>query len=172
MKIQRPNSDEYSEYMGKYIQMVPDGDVLEQLYTEQMETYELITSLDEESLLTPYAAGKWNIKEIMQHLMDCERIFQYRALRFARYDVTELSGFDQDAYVVCSLTSLRKIEDIMQEFTIIRASGIQLFRSFSEEMLMQKGQANGKVISVRALIYATLGHELHHRKVIQEKYLK
>lgn len=171
MRIQRPENTEYSEYMSTYIQLVPEGDILELLYSEQMDTYELMTSLDEETLLYRYEEGKWNIKEIIQHLIDCERIFQYRALRFGRYDQTELHGFEHNGYVVCSLASSRKIEDLMQEFSVVRASGIQLFRSFSDEMLLQKGNANGKEISVRALIYATLGHELHHRQVIQQKYI-
>jgi uncharacterized damage-inducible protein DinB len=170
--IPRPDKSEYFEYYDKYIQLVPNGNLLEQYRSVFDETKRLILSLNEEKLNFRYAEGKWSIKEIMMHLADGERVFAYRALRFARKDPTPLAGFDENLYAPESKASSRKIEDIMREFTAIRAASIELFNSFDDEILKRKGIANGKEISVRALAYNILGHELHHVGVIKERYLK
>lgn len=169
--INKPKPEEHPPYYAHYIGLVKSEDVIDELLKEQINTYELITSLDEETLMTPYEEGKWTIKEIIAHLIDTERIFNYRAMRFARFDRTELPGFNQNDYVKLSNANLRDINDLMQEYAVVRASSIQLYRSFNEAMLMNIGKSNGAEVSVRAIIYMTLGHEIHHRNVIESKYL-
>lgn len=170
--IPRPDKSEYFEYYDKYIQLVSNGSLLEQYKTVFEETKKMILSLPEEKLNYRYAEGKWSIKEVMMHLADGERVFAYRALRFARKDPTPLAGFDENIYVPESKAAGRKIEDIMREFTAVRSSSIELFSSFDDEILKRKGPANNKEISVRALAYIILGHEMHHVSVVKERYLK
>lgn len=171
MKILKPAKGTYPQYYETYIDAVKSDNILEDLLTEHLETIDLITSLDEETLQYRYDTGKWTIREIIQHLIDSERVFSYRALRFARNDKTELPGYDENFYVENSVAVFRDMNDMARELSVVRASTIELFKSFNEAVLDRKGIANGKEISVRALMYATLGHEIHHRRVIEEKYV-
>jgi len=118
-----------------------------------------------------YADGKWTIKEIIQHLMDAERIFTYRALRIARKDQTPLPGFEQDDYVLPSQANKRSMEDLLNEFKAIKMATVSLYDSFSEEMLMELGTASNNPISVRAIGFIIMGHEIHHCDVIKDRYL-
>ena len=119
-----------------------------------------------------YAEGKWTIKEIIGHLIDAERIFAYRMLRFARKDATDLPGFDENEYVPASEANERSIHGLLEEFTTVRAGTFSLWRSLTNEMLQRSGTVNGNRLSVRALAYITCGHEIHHLAVIKERYLK
>lgn len=170
--IARPVQSEYFEYYDKYVQLVPPGDLLDQYRRVHEQTQNFISSLNEDRLNYRYAEGKWTIKEILIHLADGERVFGYRALRFARKDPTPLSGFDENLWAPHSRAADRKITDILREFSAVRNASIELFQSFDEETLKRKGTANNKEISVRALAYIILGHELHHINVIKERYLK
>ncbi len=169
--ITKPEQGTYPEYMGNYIKLVKGENIYDELFQSYMETMELVTSLDPETLHARYAEGKWNILEIIQHIIDTERIFNYRALRFARKDKTNLPGFEQDDYVPASLAGMRDVNDMVRELSLVRASTIELFKSFTPEMLNQMGTANGKEISVKAILFAILGHELHHRNIISERYI-
>jgi uncharacterized damage-inducible protein DinB len=169
--ITKPVFGTYPPYMEAYIKLVSGENIYDALFQSYMETMDLVTSLDPETLLSRYAEGKWNILEIIQHIIDTERIFNYRALCFARKDQTSLPGFEQDEYVMTSFASGRDINDMVRELSLVRASTIELFKSFRPEVLDAKGTANGKEISVKALLFATLGHEIHHRNIIQERYL-
>lgn len=169
--IAKPQQGTYPEYFGKYIDLVKGEDLFTELYTEYTETMELITSLDDETLQYRYAPGKWNIREIVQHLVDTERIFNYRALSFSRNEQAALPGFDENAYVANSSASQRDINDLVRELSVVRAATVELYKSFTEEMLDRSGTANGKQVSVRAILFATLGHEIHHRNIIDERYL-
>lgn len=170
-KINKPTAGTYPDYMGKYIDLVKSENIFEEFFSEHFETMELVTSVDEETLQFRYEEGKWNIREILQHVIDCERIFNYRALRFARADHAPLNGFDENEYAAASGASSRDINDIVRELSVVRAATVELFKSFTDEMLDRKGIANNKEITVRAILYATLGHEIHHRNVIEQKYL-
>ena len=169
--IAKPKAGEYPAYQEKYISLVKSENIFEELYSEHIETMELVTSVDEETLQFRYAEGKWNIREIVQHMIDCERIYNYRALRFSRNDATVLSGFDENIFVANSNASKRDINDMVRELSVVRAATVELFKSFTDEMFDRKGTANNHEITVRAILYATLGHEIHHRNVIDEKYL-
>lgn len=169
--ITKPQAGTYPPYMETYIKLVSGENIYDELFQSYMETMELVTSLDDLTLHSRYAEGKWNILEIVQHIIDTERIFNYRALRFARKDKTNLPGFEQDDYVIASHASARDINDMVRELSLVRASTIELFKSFTEGMLNEMGSANNKEISVKAILFAILGHEKHHRNIIQERYI-
>lgn len=172
-RIPKPQPGEYAPYAIMYIGLLPDdGLVLRHLRDNFRATRELILSLPEEVLLFRYAPGKWTIKEILVHLSDDERIYSYRALRFARNDRTELPGFEQDEYARQSGANERDVRDILRELAAVREATIALFKSFDQEALLRSGVANGAVMSVRAAVYHLAGHEMHHVNVIRERYLK
>jgi uncharacterized damage-inducible protein DinB len=169
--ITKPVAGEYPPYMETYMMHVKGDHIYEELFQSYIDTMELVTSLDPETLHYRYAPGKWTILDIMQHILDTERIFCYRALRFARKDATELPGYEENDYAVSAKATRRDINDMVREFSLVRSTTIELFKSFDEEMMEQKGVANGKGITVKSLLFIILGHELHHRKVIQERYM-
>jgi uncharacterized damage-inducible protein DinB len=135
------------------------------------EFVDLINSLSEDKLNFAYAENKWTIKEVIVHLIDAERIFSYRALRFARNDKTDLSGFEENDYVPFSDANKRSKSGLIAEFKTVRASTISLFQSFSDEMLLRVGTIGGNAMSVRALGFIILGHQKHHINVVKERYL-
>ena len=118
-----------------------------------------------------YAEGKWTIKDIILHLIDAERIFAYRALRIARNDNTALPGFEENDYVVAANANNREYESLLAEYETVRNATISLFETFSSEDLLRLGTASNNSVSVRAIGYIMLGHELHHKNVILERYL-
>jgi uncharacterized damage-inducible protein DinB len=122
-------------------------------------------------LLHRYAAAKWTIKEVLVHVVDDERIYAYRALRFARGDRTQLPGFEQDDYTPLSGANQRPLDDILAEYAAVREATIALFRGLPEEALLRSGVADGKRASVRALGYHIAGHEAHHVSILRERYL-
>jgi len=171
--IQKPNNDEYPSYAGMYINLLPDdGKVLDHLEKNRESLKQLVKSIPKEKLLYRYAEGKWTIKEVLVHIIDDERIYAYRALRFARNDSTELPGFEQDDYTRYSGANERSVESIMEEYEAVRSSTIALFNGFPDAAFMRSGVANGHIVSVRALIYHLAGHELHHINILKERYLK
>lgn len=171
-KIEKPLEGEYAPYTIMYIGLLPDdGLVLKHLKDNLKATTDFIYSLPEEKLTHRYAEGKWTIKELLVHLIDDERIYAYRALRFARNDKTELPGFEQDDYARYSGANERDIKEIMWEFATVREATISLFEGFDSEALTRAGMADGKVMSVRAAAYHIAGHELRHINIIKERYL-
>ena len=170
--IPKPTSDQCPSFYWKYIQFVPEtSDILGELQVQSMDTIDLVTSLDDETLASSYQDGKWTILEILVHLMDCERIFAYRALRIGRKDKTPLPGFDENEFAKNSHANQRKILGIVKEYSLLRASTIELFQSFTSDMWQQVGVANGETISVNCIPYIIAGHEIHHRNMIEEKYI-
>ncbi|MDQ3918964.1 MAG: DinB family protein [Acidobacteriota bacterium] len=171
-KIEKPKEDEYPPSADVYIRLLPDdGLVLRHLKERIRVASELILSLPEEKLAYRYAPGKWTVKEVLAHVVDDERIYAYRALRFARNDQTELPGFEQDAYAVHSGANRRTVESLLREFAAVRRSTVALFDSFDDEALARSGVADGKRSTVRALAYHIAGHELRHFNIIKERYL-
>ena len=170
--IDKPKDSEYPAYAHVYIDLLPhDGLILKHLHDNFVSIRDFITAIPEARLLHRYAEGKWTIKEILSHLVDDERIYAYRALRFARNDFTQLPGFDQDQYARYSGANQRAVEDILDEFALVRQSTIALFNSLDDDALMRGGVADGNRVTVRALAYHIAGHELRHRNVIKERYL-
>jgi uncharacterized damage-inducible protein DinB len=170
--IQKPKPGEYPEYASMYIDLLPnDGLVLTHLEENFGVTKNFILSLPEKRLLYRYAPGKWTIKEILVHIIDDERIYSYRALRFARNDSTKLPGFDQDDFALHSNANERELTNIFEEYEAVRKSTITLFNGLHHEALISEGTADGKRATVRALAYHIAGHELHHISFIKENYL-
>jgi uncharacterized damage-inducible protein DinB len=170
--IPKPKTGEYEPYTIMYIDLLPDdGLVIEHLEENLQATIKYIRSLPEEILTFRYAENEWTIKEILVHIMDDERIYGYRALRFARNDATELPGFEQDDYVPYSGANGRDLEAILEEYTSVREATISFFTSLDDEALKRVGVGSGNVMSVRAAAYHIAGHELHHLNSIKENYL-
>jgi DinB family protein len=171
-QIPKPSAGEFAPYASRYIDLLPDdGNVLSHMRLNLRRTTDLMLSIPEAKLLHRYALGKWTIKEILAHIVDDERIYSYRALRFARNDATELPGFEQDDYASQSAANERAIWDILDEFATVRAATISLFNGVPDFALTRSGIAAGNPMSVRAAAYHIAGHELRHINIIRERYL-
>ena len=171
MNLSQLNENEYNPHYKHYILELGNVDLFEILTTSFEEFLETVKDLPEEKLVFRYDEGKWTIKELLQHLIDTERIMSYRALRFSRNDATELQGFDENWYVDNSNGNDRNFNDLLDEFTCTRRASISLFKSFTNEMLQLSGTANGSDMTVRALGFIISGHQIHHLKIIKERYL-
>jgi hypothetical protein len=169
--IGRPFETEYLAYYGKYISLVPDADILSQLSKQSEATLALLRSIPEARGGFRYAPGKWSMKELIGHVIDTERIFAYRALRFSRQDETPLSGFEQDDYILNASFDDYPLSELAAEFESVRRSNIFLFKHLNEEAWTRRGIANDSEASVRALAYIIAGHELHHMDILRNRYL-
>jgi uncharacterized damage-inducible protein DinB len=170
--IPKPREGEFAPYAIMYIGLLPDdGRVLDHLERNARATSEMLLALPEERLSYTYAAGKWTIRDIVQHVSDDERIYSYRALRFARGDATDLPGFEQDDYARHSRANERSIADLVDELATVRRATISFFASLDDEALSRSGMADGKRMSVRAIAYHIAGHELHHVNLIRRLYI-
>jgi uncharacterized damage-inducible protein DinB len=154
-----------------YVKLVTHPDVIQALRISGYRTMEIIHSIPEAKSDFRYADGKWTIREVLCHMLDAERIFTYRALRFARNDKTALSGFDENAYAAHLNAEGRSLAQIGDEMEHLRTATVDLFKSFTPEMLTRKGTANNNELSVGALGIIIAGHETHHGKVLKERYL-
>jgi len=158
------------EYFDRYINLVEDIDVVDALKKYGVEWFDKnkLKQLGDRV----YEPGKWTVKEMIQHLIDAERIFTYRALRYARNDKTVLSGFDENTYVPNSDAGRRNLDDLFVEFNAVRQSTVCLYQSFSNEMLEREGISFNRNISVLAIGFTIVGHALHHNKVLADRYYK
>jgi uncharacterized damage-inducible protein DinB len=165
--------NEYVPYFEQYIQLVSkEGkSILENLEDSQKEFESTLRNLHIEKHDFAYAEDKWTLKELIQHVIDTERIFCYRALCFARKDTTPLPGFDQDVFVDNDTANDRNYYDLLDEMETLRESTIQLYKSFSDEALLRIGVASDTEMSVRALGFLFSGHQIHHLNVVKERYL-
>ena len=168
--ITRPNSGEFLPYFSRYIDLVPDGDLLTLLHTQHRAIQQMLAPLTPEQAKHRYASGKWSITEVIGHLADAERIFAYRALRFGRNDPTALPGFDENHYVPAGRFDERSLGDVAGEFATVRAGTLALFRGFGADALRRSGSADGQPITVRALAYIIAGHEKHHMELLHSRY--
>jgi uncharacterized damage-inducible protein DinB len=170
LAIERPKADEHSPYYSRYIDRVPDGNLLALLESQFAETLALLRRVPREREDFAYAEGKWSIKEVVGHLADAERVFAYRALRFARNDATGLAGFDENAWVANAGFGRQRLADLVDEFDAVRTGTIRFAKSLNADELARRGVANGQGISVRALFYIIAGHERHHVGLFRERY--
>ncbi len=167
------SKSEYAPYFEQYMQLVSveEMSIVDNLEASQKEFYNVLENLPVEKHNYAYSEGKWTLKELIQHIIDTERVFCYRALCFARNDKTELPGFDQDIFVDNDNANDRDFYELLSEMDVLRKSTIQMFKSFTPEALLRKGIASKNLISVRALGYLFSGHQLHHVNIIKERYL-
>lgn len=170
LTVSRPDTDEYFEYYGKYIGLVPDLDAIVPLRDQLEDTLKILRPLNEKRALHRYAPEKWSVKEVIGHLSDSERIFAYRALRIARGDQTPIEGFDENVYVPAGRFDARPLEDLIEDYERVRDATLSLFGGLEDEALLRRGTANEKTISVRAIAWIIAGHELHHRAILIERY--
>ncbi|HEY0515376.1 MAG TPA: DinB family protein [Thermoanaerobaculia bacterium] len=171
MQIAKPEESEYLPYYGKYISLVPEGDILATLDEQIGETAAFLRAIPETQAGFRYAPGKWSIREVVGHLIDAERVFAYRALRFGRDDRTPLPGFEENDYVRNASFGALPLGDLVAELESVRRSTLFLLRHLDAEAWTRRGLANGAEISVRALAYIMAGHELHHRGLLRDRYL-
>jgi hypothetical protein len=165
-----PSAVEYPEYYGRYIAQVPQGNILDTLQQGHDATLALLGGASARADFR-YAPDKWSLKEAVGHVIDAERIFAYRALRFARNDKTPLPGFEQDDYMPYANFAQRELSDLAREFDHVRQATLFLFRNLDTAAWERRGTASGGEFTVRAMAYITAGHEIHHRRIIEAKYL-
>jgi uncharacterized damage-inducible protein DinB len=168
--ISSPQSSEYAPYYGKYVSLVPEGDIVSVLsgQLDRMDT--MLFSRAEDEAAIPYAPGKWTIKQVLGHITDAERVFSYRALRIARGDKTPLPGFEQDDYVANADFNALSLTELLQEYSAVRRATILLFRHLPAEAWTRMGSASNHDVSVRALAYIIAGHDEHHYRILWERY--
>jgi uncharacterized damage-inducible protein DinB len=165
------NLETVPSFYKSYVKQIDEGDILQALRISGHRTQELVHSIHPDKADYRYAESKWTVREVLCHLIDAEWIFSYRALRFARNDKTPLAGWDENHYAPHMNSSSRSLKKIASEMSHLRSATIDLFESFTPEMLTRKGTANNSEMSVAVLGFVIAGHETHHRKVLIERYL-
>lgn len=171
MKVTGIPENEYSIFNATYINAAGEGNLYEDLEISLHDFIRFVQDIPMDKFDYRYAEGKWTIKEIIQHVIDTERIFSYRALRISRNDITALPGFDENDYALNTNANDRHLQSLLTELSIVRQSTLALFKSFSEEQIKRIGIASNNEISVRAIGFIILGHQKHHQKVYKERYL-
>ncbi len=176
--IEKPNKDEYPAYSEMYMELINDsGNILQYMKDNFQKIKKFICELPKDKLTFRYAKDKWTIKEILVHIIDDERIFSYRALRYGRNDNTPLHGFEENEYAKYSYANDRTLNNIFEEYEAVRNATLTLFQNLPDDAFMRSGGGiddDGSIINirtVRALVYHLVGHELRHIKIIKERYL-
>lgn len=167
----RPDRTEAAEYYFTYIDKVPEGDICGILEAQRPQTLELLRSVSEERSLHRYAPDKWSMRQVVSHINDCERLWVYRALWFARGFESPLQSFDQNVAVAGAAADERSWQSHVDEFAAIRAATLAFFQHLSPEAWARRGIASGNPVSVRALAYITAGHVTHHAGILRARYL-
>jgi DinB superfamily len=170
VEVARPEPGEYAPYHERYISLVQGNDVLTTLDEQRRQSVLLLCGRSESDVDFRYAPDKWSAKQVIGHVTDTERIFAYRALRIARSDQTPIEGFEQDDYVRNGPFADRVISDLIEDYIAVRSATLSLFRNLDEAAWLRRGVANKNEVTVRALAYIIAGHELHHRRILEEKY--
>ena len=165
------HANEYVPYQMNYIKLVSEQNIVKGLKDKKAEMLHFFGSIPVFKQEFRYEEGKWTIKDLLLHLIDAERIFAYRALRISRNDATALPGFDENDFVLAANANERTYESLLEEYAIVRDATISLFSSFSESDVLKLGTASNASVSVRGIGYCILGHELHHKQIIIERYL-
>jgi hypothetical protein len=158
----RPQSGEFLEYYGRYISLVPEGDITELLEQQINETVETLSTFSDEQAAWRPAPGEWNVIEIIGHLADMERVFAYRAVSFARNSPGPLPGIDPDDFMADAGFARRSLASVLAEFVSVRQASLTLFVTLDDAAWLRRGIASDHEVSVRALAYIAAGHELHH----------
>lgn len=168
----RPAPQEYAAFYAGYVDLVPDGDVIATLEQGRKDTRKLLGKLSETQAAHRYAPDKWTIKTVLGHIADAERVFAYRALWFARGGADPLPGWDENAWAKESNFDAQTLKDLLANYDGVRDATLSLVRAFPEAAWTRTGTANNKPVSVRGLVWVIAGHELHHLKILRERYLK
>jgi hypothetical protein len=166
----RPASDEYHEYYGRYIEQVPDGDILEMLERQVGGTLTLLRNVASDRETYRYQPGKWSIREVVGHVLDSERVFGMRALHFARGDANPLPSFEQDDWARLSYADQRPLADLAEELRAVRLGHVLMLRGLGPDAPLRRGIASGRQFTVRSMAWILAGHELHHVRILREAY--
>lgn len=166
----RPAADEFAPYYATYIDQVPGDDPITALEVQTAVTALVLGRIDTAKAAHRYAPGKWSVKEVIGHVTDAERVFSYRALRFARADATALPGFDENAWVPAAHFDEAPLADLLWAWRVQRTATLVLLRSLEAEAWQRRGTASGNPVSVRAIAWIIAGHERHHLGVLHERY--
>jgi len=169
--MKRPDLTQVPSFFHTYINLVTGDDLIHEFQENKTLISDFLASIPDDKWSFRYAEGKWSIKEMVQHLIDADRIFAYRALCIARGETISLPGFDENKYAAASQADRRTKESLLQELNVVQESTRLLFQSFNEEQLDRFGSANNNPIQVRAIGFISVGHMRHHKKVLQERYL-
>ncbi|MGH7604019.1 MAG: DinB family protein [Gemmatimonadaceae bacterium] len=171
VRATKPEQTEFLPYYGRYIERVGKGDIIDTLTEQMKETQSLLRSIAPAMATHRYAPAKWTINEVIGHVIDAERVFATRALRFARRDQQPLPGFEQDDYVRAAKANAYPLAELASELDALRQANIFFFRHLDEDAWARRGIASGAEVTVRALAYIIAGHELHHRQILRTRYL-
>ena len=169
--LARPEPSEHAEYYRRYVALVPDGDILSTLRHQLGDTLALLESVPAERETHRYAEGKWSLREVVGHLIDTERLFAFRALAMARSDDVDLPGMDQDEWASASPANERTLEEMGNEWAALRRANVHMFASMDEATGARMGRASGFDFTVRSFPWIIAGHELWHRRLIEQDYL-
>jgi DinB superfamily len=167
--MQLPTAAEYAPYYAKYMVLVPDGDIVGAMDAQLREVVDYFRAVTDAQASVLHAPYTWTIKEVVGHLTDCERVFGYRGLRFARGDRTPLPGFDENAYAPEGQFKRLALADLISEFEGLRRSHVQMFRNLPQAAWTRTGEANGNPVSVRAIAYILVGHVRHHMAIVRKR---
>ncbi len=170
IQIARPAPTEHAEYYYNYVGQVPGDDALSHLVAQAAVTHDLLVGVGEERSAYRYASGKWSIKQVVGHMIDGERLFSYRALAFARRDQGALPSMEQDEWMAAADFDERSFASVVEEFRCVRAATIPFFTSLSKDALTRTGVASGNRFTVRSLVWIVAGHEMHHLRILRDRY--
>jgi len=166
-----PDDSEFAPHAKAYVALVPEANIRDLLAAQGKNTLALLEPVpDDYAGSFTYAPGKWTVKQIVGHLSDTERIFSTRALRLARNDATPLPGFEQDDYVLNAASNNRELSDLLNEFRLVRESTLALYKSLVPEAWSRRGPVSDWNLSVRGIAFTTAGHELHHVRILRDRY--
>ena len=166
-----PDPSEYAPYYGRYIGLIKNDDIIAVLAQQAEETASFLRSFSEQASNRSYAPGKWNVKEVVGHMIDTERVFGSRALFIARKDPGTLPGFEQDDWIRAASFSTEPFRELADEFACVRQSHLHFFKHLSAEAWLRRGIANKLEFSVRAIAYMMAGHERHHVEILRTRYV-
>lgn len=169
--LTRPDESEYASYYGNYVSCVEGNDVLAVLRQRHAAALETWRGISEDQANTAYAPGKWTIKQLLSHVIDGERVFAYRTLRFSRGDATPIEGFDQDPYVENARLDDYSFSALIDEFDHLRVSTVRMVEHIDETGWLCRGKASDNDVTVRALVFILAGHEIHHANILRDRYL-
>lgn len=169
--MSRPVAGTYPAYFQNYINQVKEDELKEAFRNQRDAINDFYSSIPEEKTNTGYAEGKWSLKELLQHVIDAERIFNYRALAFARKEKASLPGFEENDYAANSNANSRSWKSLCDEMKAVRESTEMMYQSFSDEAMQSSGFANNNPMTVLAMGFISIGHFNHHKKIVEERYL-
>lgn len=167
----RPKQSEYAAFYETYVSRVPEDDLTSAFRKHTASALAFFTRIPDDKHHFAYAPGKWTLKQLLQHVIDAERVFAYRALNFARKDAHPLPGFDENEFAAVARVDHREWSDMVEEFQFVRNASDHFYRALNEEELSRTGVASGNPVSVRGLGFIILGHAIHHMEVVKERYL-